>query len=90
MRKTGCTSYPGWCWPIDSDDLGYALIEGRIDPKGGALVDVRVDATSNEIDQLATRGMEAPLPRYGQGVIDTGAEVTCINMGIAQALAGFR
>lgn len=50
-------------------------------------MDVRLEATSREIELLGTQGRAAPLPRYGQGVIDTGAEVTCINVGIAQALA---
>ena len=50
-------------------------------------MDVRLEATSNEIELLGTQGRAAPLPRYGPGVIDTGAEVTCINVGIAQALA---
>ncbi len=50
-------------------------------------MDFRLEATSSEIELLGTRGRAAPLPRHGQGVIDTGAEVTCINVGIAQALA---
>ena len=36
---------------------------------------------------LSAQGRVAPLPRFGQGVIDTGAEVSCVNAGIAQALA---
>lgn len=36
---------------------------------------------------MNAQGKAAPLPRFGQGVIDTGAEVSCVNAGIAQALA---
>ena len=50
-------------------------------------MEVKLEATGNEIELLAAQGRAAPLPRYGQGVIDTGAEVSCINVGIAQALA---
>ena len=50
-------------------------------------MEVQLDATSNEIELLGAQGRAAPLPRFGQGVIDTGAEVSCINVGIAQALA---
>ena len=50
-------------------------------------MEVKLDATSNEIKLLSAQGKAAPLPRFGQGVIDTGAEVSCINVGFAQALA---
>ena len=50
-------------------------------------MEVRLEATSHEIRLLSAQGRAAPLPRFGRGVIDTGAEVSCINVGIAQALA---
>ncbi len=74
-------------WPTNSDDPGYALIRGRIDPKAGAIVEVKLEATTAELALLNAQGKVAPLPRYGRGVIDTGAEVSCVNDGIAQALA---
>ena len=30
--------------------------------------------------------MPVPLPWYGLGLIDTGADVSCVNVGVAQAL----
>ena len=50
-------------------------------------MEVRLEATSNEVALLGAQGKTPPLPRFGIGVIDTGAEVSCINVGIAQALA---
>lgn len=48
---------------------------------------MKLEATAGELALLDTQGKVAPLPRFGQGVIDTGAEVSCVSAGIAQALA---
>lgn len=48
---------------------------------------MKLEATADELALLNAQGKAAPLPRFGQGVIDTGAEVSCVNAGIAQALA---
>lgn len=50
-------------------------------------MEVKLEATSDEVALLSAQGKTPPLPRFGRGVLDTGAEVSCVNVGIAQALA---
>ena len=50
------------------------------------LVDVKIEAPGDQLDQHGSEAMPVPLPWHGLGLIDTGADVSCVNVGVAQAL----
>ena len=49
-------------------------------------MDIKIEALRDELDQHSSEATPFPLPWYGLGLIDTGADVSCINVGVAQAL----
>ena len=78
----GSSASRGRCQPINSDERDYSRITGRIGDRG-PIVDVEVRLPQEELDRGRLLGVD---PYRTTGIIDTGAERTCVQANIVDKL----
>ena len=80
----GSSASRGRFQPINSDDGDYSRITGHIEARG-PIVEVEIRLHPSELERYRLEG-HMPLPYRAMGIIDTGAEKTCIQPSTASHL----
>ena len=80
----GSSASRGRFQPINSDDGDYSRITGHIEARG-PIVEVEIRLHPSEEERHRLEG-HIPLPYRAMGIIDTGAEKTCIQTSTASHL----
>ena len=78
----GSSASRGRCWPINPDESNYSRITGPIGARG-PIVDVEIRLPQEELDRGRLLGVD---PYRTTGIIDTGAQRTCVQANIVDKL----
>ena len=81
----GPSASRGRCWPINPDERDYSRITGPIEAEG-LTVEAEIRLDPSELERYRLEGRFVMLPYRATGIIDTGAQQTCIRTSTAEDL----